>query len=78
MIGKVKEYDTAKGWGFITVPDDGDVFVHRSGLEPGGVKSLNAGQEVSLVLVEGRRGWQAAHVKVLNGGASDEDERRSH
>lgn len=77
MIGKVKEYDTAKGWGFITVPDDGDVFVHRSGLEPGGQKALRAGEQVSLVVVEGRRGPQAAHVKALDGGKHDEDERRS-
>lgn len=78
MIGKVKKFDTAKGWGFITVPDDGDVFVHKSGLEPGEKKSLRAGQRVSLVVVEGARGPQAAHVKALKGGLADEDGRESH
>lgn len=78
MIGKVKEYDTAKGWGFISVPDEGDVFVHKSGLEPGGPRSLSVGEQVSLVIVEGRRGPQAAHVKAVNGGTDNEDERRSH
>ena len=78
MLGKVKEFDPAKGWGFITVAHEGDIFVHKSGIEPGKPRVLHPGQTVSLVIVEGRRGPQAAHVTVIDGGDSDEDGRESN
>ena len=58
--GKVKFFNTTKGFGFIQ-PDDGskDVFVHVSALERAGLSMLNEGQNVSYDVVE-ERGKQAA------------------
>jgi CspA family cold shock protein len=62
--GKVKWYDTDKGFGFLTRDDGGEVFVHSSAL-PGGVTGLKQGQRVEFGVVEGRRGQQALQVQVL-------------
>ena len=62
--GKVKWYDTEKGFGFLTRDDGGDVFVHQSAL-PSGVTSLRSGQRVEFGVAEGRRGQQALSVRPL-------------
>jgi CspA family cold shock protein len=62
--GKVKWYDTEKGFGFLTRDDGGDVFVHRDAL-PQGVAALKPGMRVEFGVVEGRRGEQALTVTVL-------------
>lgn len=62
--GKVKWYDTEKGFGFLTRDDGGDVFVHQSAL-PSGVTSLRSGQRVDFGVAEGRRGQQALSVRLL-------------
>ena len=62
--GKVKWYDTEKGFGFLSRDDGGDVFVHASAL-PAGVDSLKPGTRVEFGIAEGRRGEQALAVKVL-------------
>lgn len=64
-IGKVKWYDTGKGFGFLTRDDGGEVFVHSSAL-PSGVTSLKPGQRVEFGVVEGRRGQQALSVRTLD------------
>ncbi|MFI0483883.1 cold-shock protein [Actinomadura sp. 9N215] len=63
--GKVKWYDSDKGFGFLTRDDGGEVFVHSSAL-PGGVTTLRPGQRIEFGVVEGRRGQQALQVKVLD------------
>jgi CspA family cold shock protein len=63
--GKVKWYDTDKGFGFLTRDDGGEVFVHSSAL-PSGTKGLKQGQRVEFGVVEGRRGQQALSVKVVD------------
>ena len=63
--GKVKWYDTEKGFGFLTRDDGGDVFVHRDAL-PQGVPGLKPGSRVEFGIVDGRRGEQALTVKVLD------------
>lgn len=65
LKGTVKSFDSAKGWGFITVPHEGDIFVHYTGIDSRGLKTLVPGEEVSLVIVQGQRGPQAAHVNRL-------------
>ncbi|MGH3241025.1 MAG: cold-shock protein [Spirillospora sp.] len=63
--GKVKWYDSDKGFGFLTRDDGGEVFVHSSAL-PDGVTTLRPGQRIEFGVVEGRRGQQALQVKVLD------------
>ncbi|WP_131741339.1 cold-shock protein [Actinomadura roseirufa] len=63
--GKVKWYDSDKGFGFLTRDDGGEVFVHSSAL-PGGVTTLKPGQRIEFGVVEGRRGQQALSVRILD------------
>jgi cold shock protein len=64
--GKVKWFNDAKGFGFIT-PDDGskDVFVHHTGISMAGFKSLSEGQAVDFDIVQGQKGPAAANVKLI-------------
>jgi CspA family cold shock protein len=63
--GRVKWYDTDKGFGFLTRDDGGDVFVHKAAL-PAGVGDLKTGQRVEFGVVESRKGNQALQVKLLD------------
>ena len=63
--GKVKWYDTDKGFGFLSRDDGGEVFVHSSAL-PAGVAALKPGSRVEFGIVDGRRGEQALTVKLLD------------
>ena len=63
--GKVKWFNTEKGFGFIEVEGGNDVFVHYSAIQGEGFKTLEEGQSVSFDIVEGNRGPQAANVVRL-------------
>lgn len=60
--GKVKWFNSEKGFGFIEVEGQDDVFVHFSAIQGEGFKTLEEGQAVSFEIVEGNRGPQAANV----------------
>ena len=63
--GKVKWYDTEKGFGFLSRDDGGDVFVHSSAL-PAGVEALKPGSRVEFGVAEGKRGEQALSVRLID------------
>jgi CspA family cold shock protein len=64
--GTVKWFNAEKGYGFIT-PDEGgeDVFVHFSGIEGSGYRSLQEGDKVSYEPTRGRKGEQAEKVRKV-------------
>ena len=63
--GKVKWYDTEKGFGFLSRDDGGDVFVHQNAL-PAGVTELTPGSRVEFGVAEGKKGEQALSIRVLD------------
>jgi cold shock protein len=65
MQGTVKWFNSQKGFGFITTEEGNDVFVHYSGIEAGGFKTLNEGDKVQFDLTQGQKGDQAINVKPL-------------
>lgn len=64
--GVVKWFNDVKGFGFIT-PDEGgeELFAHFSAIEMKGFKSLKEGQKVTFEVVEGPKGKQATHIKLV-------------
>ena len=65
MKGTVKWFNNQKGYGFISDEQGNDVFVHYSGLNMEGFKSLDEGPEVEFNVVNGAKGPQATNVTKL-------------
>lgn len=63
--GTVKWFNDAKGFGFISREDGGDVFVHFGDIQSEGFKSLSEGQEVTFDVVDSPKGPKAANVVKL-------------
>lgn len=63
--GTVKWFNSQKGFGFISVDGEDDVFVHFSAIQSEGFKTLEEGQSVEFEVTEGPKGPQAANVNVL-------------
>jgi len=63
--GTVKWFNDQKGYGFISDAEGNDVFVHFSGLNMEGFKTLKEGQEVEFEVTEGAKGPQAINVTIL-------------
>jgi cold shock protein len=63
--GTVKWFDDRKGYGFIEQEGGPDVFVHHSGIDGVGFKTLNEGERVSFDVEQGRKGPSAVNVKVV-------------
>ena len=63
--GTVKWFNDQKGYGFITAEGGKDVFVHHSGIEGEGFKTLAEGDRVSFEIEQGAKGPSAVKVKKL-------------
>ena len=63
--GTVKWFNNQKGYGFISDEAGNDIFVHYSGLNIEGYKSLEEGQEVEFEIFQGEKGPQAVNVTKL-------------
>jgi len=65
-LGTVKWFNAEKGFGFIEIEGEKDVFVHSSAIEGSGLrKSLEEGQKVQFETEKGPRGLQATNVTLV-------------
>ncbi|MBI5451449.1 MAG: cold-shock protein [Gammaproteobacteria bacterium] len=62
VVGTVKWFNDEKGFGFIAYEGGKDVFVHYSAINGTGRKSLREGQKVTMDIIQGPKGPQAANV----------------
>jgi CspA family cold shock protein len=60
--GVVKWFSSKKGYGFITMEDGQEVFVHYTSIDGNGFRSLEQGEEVQFEVAQGPKGLQAAKV----------------
>ena len=66
-IGKVKWFNSKKGYGFIKANDgEQDIFVHYTSIKGDGFKSLMEGEEVQFELTQGPKGLQAQNVMKVS------------
>jgi CspA family cold shock protein len=63
--GKVKWFNSQKGYGFITTDEGEDVFVHYSAIAGSGFRTLDEGQRVAFEVTQGPKGLQAANVSKV-------------
>jgi CspA family cold shock protein len=64
LRGTVKWFSDEKGFGFITQEGGDDVFVHHSGIQAQGFRTLAEGQVVEFDVTQGPKGLQATNVRV--------------
>lgn len=78
MQGKVKWFNSKKGYGFLASNDGGaDIFVHYSAIQASGYRSLHEGDLVEFSTVESPKGPQAENVTVIESKVKGVDNERS-
>lgn len=65
IIGKVKWFNSEKGYGFLAQENGPDVFVHYSAIQGGGYRTLSEGQTVEFSIEQGPKGLQASNVVAV-------------
>jgi len=63
--GRVKWFNAAKGYGFISRTAGEDVFVHFKSIVGEGYKTLNENDNVQFDVEQGKKGLQATNVQVI-------------
>jgi len=69
--GVVKWFNNQKGYGFITLDDRPDIFVHHSAIQMEGYRTLRQGEEVDFDLMATPKGLQAQNVRRANGADAE-------
>lgn len=65
-IGTVKWYNAQKGFGFIEVEGEKDVFIHSSAIQANNsIRSLDEGQKVQFETEKGPKGLQAVDISII-------------
>ena len=65
MRGTVKWFNPEKGYGFIINKKGQEIFVHYTGINKEGFKTLNDGDNVEFTVKNVEKGWQAYDVRVV-------------
>lgn len=79
LIGKVKWFNNAKGYGFII--EDGkteDLFAHYSAIKMDGYKTLKAGQPVRFEIIQGPKGLHAVNIAAASETSTQATEVQQH
>jgi len=63
--GIVKWFNDSKGYGFIEQEDGPDVFVHHTGINASGFRTLNEGDRVTFDIEDGQKGPAAVNVMIV-------------
>ena len=65
LRGSVKWFDKAKGYGFISGPDNNDVMIHYKEIDMSGYRYLFTGDIVEYTAIQSENGWKATYAKPL-------------
>lgn len=68
--GKVKWFSSAKGFGFIALPDGSEAFLHGSALQAAGIPSPGEGAVIKCEIGAGKKGPQVTRVIAISGGTA--------
>ena len=66
MLGKVKNFNNEKGYGFIKTENGKDLFFHYSELQMEGYKTVNSGANVEFEVIETEKGLRAVNIKIID------------